>query len=168
MELHIASPSHPLYRATCCKANTQLRTHQPLKLKDIMEAKSLSQLLSSVPGAPDTTQLTPETKHNYSSSTDHADVAAVKEATDQSSSTVGERQPLPVLCTDQERHRFLVCDDTKNVFGSDYHVRVPESRGLRMPISEIRHCVRTWTTSRLLLQVSGITGDNTHAPQQTT
>lgn len=153
MELQLASPSHSPYRATCCKANAQLRTHQPLKFSEIMDAPSLSLLLSSVPGAPHPSQLGPETEPNHSTSTDHAE----------NSSTAGEIQLLPVLCTDSERHRFLVCSHTKNVFGSDYHVRVPESRSLSMPIAEIRHCVRTWTASRLLLQVSGATGNTSRS-----
>lgn len=157
LELLRLAPSHPRYRASCCEANKQLRASKPLKFTDVLDSASLFQLLSSVPGgrglAPASHDSTHRPQHNQSSEGTLVTEKRTVHIDEGADSTVGENHPLPVWCTDSARHRFIVCDEAKNVFGSDYHVRVPEARKLTMPISEIRHCVRSWTSSRLLLQV---------------
>lgn len=155
LELLRLAPSHPRYRASCCEANKHLRAGKPVKFSNVLESASLFQLLSAVPGAlpPASHDSTHRPQHNHSSEDTMVTENRPVHINEGAVSTVGDNQPLPVWCTDSDRHRFIVCDEAKNVFGSDYHVRVPEARSLTMPMSEIRHCMRSWTSSRLLLQV---------------
>lgn len=54
------------------------------------------------------------------------------------------RDALTVLCSSQNKNRFIECDDSKNVFGSYHHVREPESQRLSMPLHEFAQCAQRW------------------------
>ena len=62
-------------------------------------------------------------------------------------------QPLTVLCSDSRRCRFVEYDDLKNVYGSYYHVREPETQRLEMTFPEFVQCTQRWQSRRLLLKV---------------
>ena len=54
-----------------------------------------------------------------------------------------------ILCSDAVRNRFIEGDQSKNVFGSHYHVRECQTQTLRMAFPEFAQCAQRWT-SRLL------------------
>ncbi len=64
------------------------------------------------------------------------------------------KEPLAVLCSASGLNRFLECDDGKNVFGSHYYVREPESQRLSMPLHEFAQCAARWQTRQVYLKVS--------------
>lgn len=77
----------------------------------------------------------------------HADSA-------QHPSRVSEHQlQLPVLCSPAESNRFISTDVSKNIPGSYYHVRKPETSTVQMTFTDWLGCWQSWTTNRLLLQV---------------
>jgi hypothetical protein len=65
-----------------------------------------------------------------------------------------QQQQLTVLCSPASRNRFILPDASKNLPGSYYHLRKPETSTLSMSFSEWRESWQTWgQQSRLLLAV---------------
>ena len=58
-----------------------------------------------------------------------------------------------VLANDSHLDRFVPCDDAKNVYGSFYHVREPETQRMEMSVADFAQCATTWTTRKLYLDV---------------
>ncbi|GAB4818813.1 hypothetical protein N2152v2_005859 [Parachlorella kessleri] len=61
-------------------------------------------------------------------------------------------RPLTVLCSDARRCRFMEYEELKNVYGSYYHVREPETQRLEMTFPEFVQCTQRWQSRRLLLK----------------
>lgn len=57
-----------------------------------------------------------------------------------------------ILCSDAVRNRFIECDQSKNSFGSDYHVRESQTQELRMSFPEFAQCAESWTSRRLFFK----------------
>lgn len=53
-----------------------------------------------------------------------------------------------VLVSDAEKHRFLLYDGRKNLYGSIYHVREPETIHMNMSCEEYAECAKKWTEKR--------------------
>lgn len=70
-----------------------------------------------------------------------------------SSKVTGAQLQLPVLCSPAESNRFISTDISKNIPGSYYHVRKPETSTVQMTFTDWLDCWQSWTTNRLLLQV---------------
>lgn len=71
---------------------------------------------------------------------------------------VVRKQQLLVLCSPADTNRFIAADVSKNLPGSYYHVRKPETGQLQMTFMEWFDSYRSWNHSRLLLQVGGAGG----------
>lgn len=63
-----------------------------------------------------------------------------------------------VYAVDAKPGRVLVCDTSKNVHGSHYHVREPETSTLNLSPTEFVGCARKWKTKLLALQVGRMAG----------
>ncbi len=48
------------------------------------------------------------------------------------------------LVCPSDKHRFIECDESKNIFGSDYYVKEPETQSLDCTFSEFVQCARAW------------------------
>ena len=68
-------------------------------------------------------------------------------------STAGGDCSVQVLCSDDTRHRFFEVDDAKNVYGTGYHLREPETQRLTMKLPEFAECAQTWQCRRVFLKV---------------
>ena len=68
-------------------------------------------------------------------------------------STAGRDCSVQVLCSDDTRHRFFEVDDAKNVYGTGYHLREPETQRLTMKLPEFAECAQTWQCRRVFLKV---------------
>lgn len=66
-----------------------------------------------------------------------------------------DKQQLLVLCSPADTNRFIAADLHKNMPGSYYHIRKPETTQLQMTFGDWCDSWRSWNTSRLLLQVRG-------------
>jgi hypothetical protein len=60
---------------------------------------------------------------------------------------------VSVLCSPAGSNRFIAADASKNLPGSYYHVRKPETSVLQMTFDDWMGCWQAWSTNRLLLQV---------------
>lgn len=58
-----------------------------------------------------------------------------------------------VLVSDAEKHRFFHFDGLKNLYGSIYHVREPETIRMNMSCEEYADCARKWNEKRPRLSV---------------
>lgn len=47
----------------------------------------------------------------------------------------------------------MSADDSKNIYGNQYHVREPETRKLKMGFKEFADCVRLWQEDTLFVSV---------------
>ena len=50
--------------------------------------------------------------------------------------------------------RLMPCDPAKNIYGSMYHVREPQSMELGLSVPDFFQCSRTWKTKLLSLLAS--------------
>jgi hypothetical protein len=82
-----------------------------------------------------------------------AAVAAPEQQTTRSKSHL----QLHVLCSPGDHNRFISADTSKNIPGSYYHVRKPETSTVQMTFTDWLDCWQSWTTNRLLLQVGAVT-----------
>ncbi|KAK9814645.1 hypothetical protein WJX72_009229 [[Myrmecia] bisecta] len=57
-----------------------------------------------------------------------------------------------ILCSKGTRHAFLEYDASKNIYGSEYHVREPETQRLEMGFWEFAQCARNWTTRKVFFK----------------
>lgn len=64
----------------------------------------------------------------------------------------GQHQ-VTVLCSPAASNRFVVSDASKNMPGSYYHLRKPETSSLSMSFTQWLGCWQTWQQSKLLLMV---------------
>lgn len=62
-------------------------------------------------------------------------------------------QAWTVLCSTQKHNSFIETDTAKNVFGSYYHVREPQTQELQMTFAEYAECAQKWTTRTVLFKV---------------
>lgn len=69
------------------------------------------------------------------------------------SAAQGGGNALRLLCSQAGVNRFVDFEESKNIPGSYYHVRVPQTRALSMSFDAWLGSWRSWQTSRLLLQV---------------
>ena len=58
-----------------------------------------------------------------------------------------------VFCSDQKHNLFIETDTDKNIFGSYYHIREPQTQMLQMTFAEYADCTRTWTARKVLFKV---------------
>ena len=58
-----------------------------------------------------------------------------------------------MLCSTAAKSRFIAHDAERNLHGSCYHVREPETQRMDMPVHEFVECARTWASRRLFLKV---------------
>jgi hypothetical protein len=59
-----------------------------------------------------------------------------------------------VRCSSAEKDRFIVGQPGKNVYGSSYHVREPETRTIAMTFPDFVECLQKWKASeKVFLQV---------------
>jgi hypothetical protein len=65
----------------------------------------------------------------------------------------GKTEDVQVQCSDADTHRFLECEDRKNIAEGPYYIREPETQRLNMSISSFVQCSKTWTQRRLMLKV---------------
>lgn len=56
--------------------------------------------------------------------------------------------------------RLLVCDAEKNIYGSHYHIREPESSTIKLTAAEFVQCARKWKSKLLVLEVSLVHWDD--------
>eukprot|EP00873_Tetraselmis_striata_P002029 jgi/Tetstr1/422293/TSEL_013137.t1 len=63
----------------------------------------------------------------------------------------GLNASLEVLCSEGKVNRFMSADDSKNIYGNQYHVREPETRKLKMGFKEFADCVRLWQEDTLFV-----------------
>ena len=64
-----------------------------------------------------------------------------------------KEQEWNVFCSDARRNAFLIGDLSRNVYGSHYHVREPETQRLTMTFPGFAQSLLAWQTRKLLLQV---------------
>jgi len=64
-----------------------------------------------------------------------------------------KHKDFKILCSDAVRNRFIEGDQSKNTFGSHYHVRECQTQTLRMAFSEFAQCTQTWTSRLLYFKV---------------
>jgi len=57
-----------------------------------------------------------------------------------------------------DKHRFIECDESKNIFGSDYYIREPETQSLDCTFYEFVQCARAWKDKSIYFE-SNITKD---------
>lgn len=62
-------------------------------------------------------------------------------------------QAWTVLCSTQKHNLFMETDTEKNVFGSYYHIREPQTQELQMTFAEYAECAKKWTTRKVLFKV---------------
>lgn len=67
--------------------------------------------------------------------------------------TLKTMENIQVMCSEPKRNRFIKADPIKNIYGSMYHVREPETRLLAMTISELIDCASTWTQRRVYASI---------------
>ena len=60
---------------------------------------------------------------------------------------------MVAMCATAERSAVLEVDGEKNVYGSVYHVREPESQVLPMRFGEAAECVVAWQERRMFVRV---------------
>lgn len=79
-------------------------------------------------------------------------------AAEQETRTAGNKSQLqlPVLCSPADHNRFMSADASKNIPGSYYHVRKPETSTVQLTFTDWLDCWQSWTTNRLLLQVGAV------------
>jgi hypothetical protein len=65
-----------------------------------------------------------------------------------------KHQDFPALCSATNRNRFIECNAAKNVYGSMYHVREPETQLLHMSFPEFVNCAERWKMRNIFLKVS--------------
>lgn len=58
---------------------------------------------------------------------------------------------VQVRCSDRRRHRFIECDDLKNLAVGPYYLREPETQRLKMTVREFVQCAATWDARRVML-----------------
>ena len=59
---------------------------------------------------------------------------------------------VEVLCSDKKRHRFIQCDDSKNLAVGPYFLREPETQRLKITVREFVQCAATWDARRVMLK----------------
>ena len=64
-----------------------------------------------------------------------------------------QAQGWSVLCSAQKHNLFIETDLDKNVFGSYYHIREPQTQQLHMTFAEYAQCATTWTTKKVMFKV---------------
>jgi len=64
----------------------------------------------------------------------------------------GPRSQWDALVSAADKNRFISYSEGKNVFGSYYHVREPETERMPTSLREFVQCARTWTTRRIFLK----------------
>lgn len=64
-----------------------------------------------------------------------------------------KHRDFKVLCSDAVRNRFIECDQSKNTFGSEYHVRECQTQELPMAFPDFAQCAERWTSRRLYFKV---------------
>ncbi|KAK9844525.1 hypothetical protein WJX74_003603 [Apatococcus lobatus] len=62
------------------------------------------------------------------------------------------KQDWSVFCSDAKRNAFLLGDSSQNAYGSDYHVREPETQLLHMTFPSFIESLKAWQSRKLLLQ----------------
>ena len=68
--------------------------------------------------------------------------------------TMGTKhKEFTVLCSDAVRNRFIEGDQSKNIFGSHYHVRECQTQTLPMGFPEFAQCAQIWTSRLLYFKV---------------
>ena len=68
-----------------------------------------------------------------------------------------------VSCSSAEKDRFFLGQPAKNVYGSGYHVREPETRTIQMTFADFTECLLKWHASeKVFLKVRC----NTFNPKQ--
>jgi len=60
---------------------------------------------------------------------------------------------ITVLCSEAKHNRFIECDSLKNIYGSLYHVREPETQKLEMTLPEFVQCATTWKDRRIFTRI---------------
>lgn len=53
-----------------------------------------------------------------------------------------------------KKNRFILGDLSKNIYGTNYHVREPETRAMSLTMPDFQECFTKWTTERVFLKVS--------------
>jgi hypothetical protein len=63
------------------------------------------------------------------------------------------RTKLVVLSSEEKSSAYLEHDESRNVFGSFYHVREPATQRLPMRFCEFADCLGSWKTRKAFVRV---------------
>lgn len=66
-------------------------------------------------------------------------------------------QKTSIMSSDHANHRFMECDQTKNIPVSPYFIRETENQVLDMSIQDFVQCARSWVSRTLLLRATFLT-----------
>lgn len=58
-----------------------------------------------------------------------------------------------VCCVDSKRPEVMICDQSRNVYGSSYHVREPKTQILEQTIETFVAAARNWSARKVFVQV---------------
>ena len=64
-----------------------------------------------------------------------------------------DKQDWTTFCSEAKRNAFLIGDLGRNAYGSNYHVREPETQRLPMAFPGFVDSIKAWQSRRLLFQV---------------
>lgn len=150
---YVVSNSKPVQQLPASKlasgSGQQILTSgEPVLLKNLQLARcSLKQTASH--NAPKTQQAGAPDAHSSSSSS----VPAHQQQQGHQHAQAAAGSQVSVLCSPAGSNRFIAADCNKNLPGSYYHVRKPETSVLQMTFDDWLDCWQAWSTNRLLLQV---------------
>jgi hypothetical protein len=148
---YVVSNSKPVQQLPASKvasgSGQQLLTSgEPLLLKNLQLARC--SLKQAAPHNPPTTSAQALDAHSSSSSD-----PAFQQQLGPQHTQAGADSQVSVLCSPAGSNRFIAADASKNLPGSYYHVRKPETSVLQMTFDDWMGCWQAWSTNRLLLQV---------------
>lgn len=69
------------------------------------------------------------------------------------SKQMGQEASWEVLCSLQKHNAFIDTATGKNIFGSYYHVREPQTQKLLMTFGEYAQCAKQWTSKKVMFKV---------------
>jgi hypothetical protein len=144
---YVVSNSKPVQQLPASKlasgSGQQILTSgQPVVLKNLQLARC--SLQQTAPYSPSNPLAAPHTHNSNAACQEHQGRQHVQAASG---------NQVSVLCSPAESNRFIAADSSKNLPGSYYHVRKPETSVLQMTFDDWLGCWQAWSTNRLLLQV---------------
>ncbi|DBA69067.1 TPA: hypothetical protein ACH3X2_013228 [Trebouxia sp. C0005] len=71
---------------------------------------------------------------------------------DHLSKQMGQEASWEVLCSLQKHNAFIDTATGKNIFGSYYHVREPQTQKLLMTFGEYAQCAKQWTSKKVMFK----------------